>query len=215
MSETSEKCNPTISEASPNAISSPALGDGATPSDSPDGRMIDLFGRAVAHVSPSRQQVGVKANRTRVISGLSGGVSSSSVRLQSYLVSRLLEKAEPLGSTLFHLTWKRTLTPLRRPLYVQRALALRTRDRDCILWVNMAGPTPTAGSDHAGGSVSEWGGTGSRRIVKKYLTQREVYGRINPGLPCWLMGYPSAWLRCADLVTVSSRKSRKHSSKRT
>lgn len=38
-------------------------------------------------------------------------------------------------------------------------------------------------------------------------------GTLNPGFVCLLMGYPESVDACADLVTPSSRKSRKSSSK--
>jgi len=39
----------------------------------------------------------------------------------------------------------------------------------------------------------------------------EKRGSLNPEFVCWLMGYPTAWENCADMVTRLSRKSRRSS----
>lgn len=38
----------------------------------------------------------------------------------------------------------------------------------------------------------------------------ESSAQLNPTFVCWLMGYPIAWESCADMVTPSSRKSRRN-----
>lgn len=43
--------------------------------------------------------------------------------------------------------------------------------------------------------------------------QTERPGALNPAFVCWLMGYPTAWVNCADSVTRSSRRSPRCSSK--
>ena len=75
-------------------------------------------------------------------------------------------------------------------------------------------PTPTAVSDTGGPALSKWGGTRSMAKLRGAVGNTVLNGALNPAFPCWLMGYPDAWNDAADLVTRSSRKSRKSSSKR-
>lgn len=216
--EISETCNPTTSEASCSAISSPASAGGPMPSDSPAGPTTDLFGRVVAPASPSRQQVGVTAKRTRVISGLSGSRSSKSVALQNSLANKLLERLDTRGSMLFCLTWKTKHTPLRRPICVRQASVLPTiaHASGGVL------PTLTAleGKDiHSAMGLADMdrGGRVARRICATSQSTRSLTGRVglNPLFGSWMMGYPVQWCDAARraLETLSSRKSRRRSSR--
>ena len=76
-------------------------------------------------------------------------------------------------------------------------------------------PTPTAVSDTGGPALNKWGGTRSREKLRGAVGNTVLNGALNPAFPCWLMGYPDAWNDVAALVTPSSRKSRKSSSKPT
>lgn len=209
--EASSTCEPGTCAASPSAISSPALADGATPSDSPDGRMTDLFGRAVVPVSHSALRVGVPANRMRVISGLSGIRSSASAVLQSSLANRLPDRMGSHGSTLFHLTWKTRTTPLRRRICALRAKGRFTRDNGFISLLPL--PTPTA---------VDGVGSGRKRLERGTNNNLRDWFKINfdllyPPVACvrYLMGYPEGWDACADTATRSCPRSRKPSSKVT
>ena len=130
MSDPLLTCNPTTSEDSTSAISSPASEGGATPSDSQGGPMIDLFGQAVVPASPSAPQGSSVAQRMSATYGLRSAVSSASASLQQSLASRLQERLDSRGSTMFTLTWKAQATPLRRLICRLAASALRTDDRD-------------------------------------------------------------------------------------
>jgi len=116
------------------AISSPVLVAGATPCALPDGPTTDLFGRAVAHASPSAPQAPKKAPLMIDTSGLSGSISSASAALESSLVSRLKQRLTTDGSILFNLIWKVKATPAGRQVYRLRASARRTSDNDCGSW---------------------------------------------------------------------------------
>ena len=119
------------------AISSPALVAGVTPCALPDGLTTDLFGRAVAHASPSVPLARKKAPPMIGISGLPGSISSASAALESSLVSKLKQRLTTDGSILFNLIWKAKVTPAGRQVYRLRASGRRTLDKDCGSW-----PTP-------------------------------------------------------------------------
>ena len=132
------------------AISSPVLVAGATPCALPDGPTTDLFGRAVAHASPSAQQAPKKAPLMIDTSGLSGSISSASAALESSLVSKLKQRLTTDGSILFNLIWKVKATPAGRQVYRLRASARRISDKDSGSWV-----TPRTQDGMRGGSMSE------------------------------------------------------------
>lgn len=82
--------------------------------------------------------------------------------------------------------------------------------------------TPKA-SDPMGGRTTKTKGGGNSHLpsqIRDFGTAEngspvpmKKIGSLNPAFPCWLMGYPIAWENCADMVTLSSRKSRRNSSK--
>ena len=131
------------------AISSPALVAGATPCALPDGPTTDLFGRAVAHASPSVPLARKKAPLMTGISGLPGSISSASAALESSLVNKLKQRLTTGGSILFNLIWKAKATPAGRQVYRLRASGRRTSDKDCGSW-----PTPNT---MEGGQTSRGG----------------------------------------------------------
>ena len=54
-------------------------------------------------------------------------------------------------------------------------------------------PTPTAGNDHSGGTIQEWGGKGN-----PFRTGDEFRGSLNPDWVEWLMNWPVGWTRLKD-----------------
>lgn len=132
MSEASQTWTPPTFEDLPSAISSPDSESGVTASDSPDGPMTDLFGQAVVLAPASPLQEKARGLETLVTSGHIGYASSGSAALQRSLESRLQQRLDTAGSTLFTLTWKRRRTPLGRS-YLERAASVRrTSGKDCI-----------------------------------------------------------------------------------
>lgn len=116
------------------AISSPALAAGATPCALPDGPRIDLFGRAVAHASPSAPQAPKKAPLMIDTYGLSGSISFASADLTLSLANKLKARLTTDGSTLFKLTWREKVTPAGRLVYRLAASGRRTSDNDSGSW---------------------------------------------------------------------------------
>src|SRR5579872_4201436 len=147
MSAASPKSEPKICEALPNATSSPASECGVILCDSPDGPMIDLFGREVVLADHSRSPDDSSRLLTSGTYGRTGLISSKSRALSASLVSRLKTRLNTDGSILFKMTWKPLRMQSGRLVYLLRARARRTSDREYSLW-----PTPRAsesGPDYA------------------------------------------------------------------
>ena len=125
---------PTISEASPNATSSPGSASGPTLSDLPDGPTIAPSGLVLARASLSARQAKAAGLMMSGTYGPHGSISSRSADLQLSMVSRLLARTALLGSTLFTLTWKVRVTPSGRPICALRASGRRTSGSGCSSW---------------------------------------------------------------------------------
>lgn len=110
-----------ISADTRSVISSPALGDGHTPCDSPGGPTIARSGPAVAPANRSRTPDRKPARPIRGIFGRPGFGSSESAALQSSLVNRLKQRLPTAGWIDFVMTWKVKTTPSRRSVSVLRA----------------------------------------------------------------------------------------------
>lgn len=93
-----------------NATSSPASAAGPTPSDSPDGLTTDLFGRAPAPASPSRQRAQERASATSGISGLPGSGSSTLVGPPSFSGNKSPQKPPSDGLVVRVRTCRRCST---------------------------------------------------------------------------------------------------------
>ena len=205
MNETSRHSTPLISRDTPSATSSPELVAGASPSDSPDGPMTDLFGRAVVLVSPSVRRVPILAAPIPAIFGQRGIASSASAALQSSLVSRLRQRLDTDGSTLFVTTWNEKATPSGR------SVCLLVHSGPRMSGNGFGGlPTPTASDYRDRGNVNNPVVARRRRLGKQINLGMLFKGTPCPSCVSAMMGYPLNWHRvfCAALVTPSSRKSR-------
>lgn len=102
---------------------------------------------APAPVSPPLERV--RGLATLVTSGRIGYGSSASAALQRSLASRLVQRLDTAGSTLFNLTWRERTTPLGRR-YLERAVSVRRTSGKDFTSV----PTPQT-SDMTGGGQAK------------------------------------------------------------
>ena len=96
--------------------------------------MIAQYGRVAVLASLTPRQAKGAGLMTSGTYGQHGSTSSSSADLQLSLVSRLKQRLDMVGSTLYKLTWKVSVTPAGQPVCLLRASALRTSGRGCGSW---------------------------------------------------------------------------------
>jgi hypothetical protein len=151
--------SPATSEASLNAISSPASESGATHFGLPDGATTDLFGLAPVRANLSPRQAKELDLMTSGTSGRSGITSSKSAALQSSLESKLRAKTQGLGSTLYRLTWRAWDTPSGQSRFRLRASVPRISETGSTGW-----PTPKRHDGLHYGSLAHLDGKRSNLI---------------------------------------------------
>lgn len=125
---------PTTSEDSGTATSSPASADGRTPSDSPLGPPIAKSGPDPAPANRSAWRAEAQAPPIRATFGQRGFHSSNSAALARSLLNRLRARTASTGSTLFRLRWRESNTPSGRLIYRLRALDRRNGDSGFGWW---------------------------------------------------------------------------------
>lgn len=161
MSDQLSMFGPGSCEDTGNVISSPEGDSGRLRSEMPGGRMEERSGPEVAPVPASVLPEKVKGLRTLATSGRIGFGSSRSFALQSSLGSKLVQRLDMAGSTLFKMTWRERTTPLGRR-YLERAVSvLRTSGSGCT-----SVPTPMAGSPATETYNAAGNSDYSRRIVE-------------------------------------------------
>ena len=214
MTDQLQKSNQMTSKDTPNATSSPGSESGHTPSDGQGSQTIHRSGQDHAPVNRSAEQGEEKAQQTSDISGPNSSVWSRSAALQESLVSRLQEKVEHLGSTLYKLTWRRKTTPQGWSYSQLVASAHRTKDKDCTGLPKTHGST-TRTTDGTGGPRPVEIQDGNAVRVSKTIGQ--TFG-INLADQAKLAHWPtpSATETCEKIETVIARKERhKKEGKRT
>jgi hypothetical protein len=128
MTDQLQMFNQTMSTDTPKPISSLGSASGHTPSDKQVSQTIHPSGQDHAPASRSLRQGMEKGQLTSDTSGPNSSVWSRSIDLQESLVSKLREKLEPLGSTLYKLTWRKKSTPQGWSYSQLVASAHRTKD---------------------------------------------------------------------------------------
>ena len=136
---------------SPNVTSSQESASGHTRCVSPVGRMIAPFGQDHALANLSARQAKEKGLLMSGTFGLCGSTSSASADQTRSLVSKLRPRLNMVGSTLFSLTWKASVTPSGRAFFLLRAVARRTSGTDYgllrIIESSWTTPSATDGED--------------------------------------------------------------------
>jgi hypothetical protein len=204
MSEASQNCEGKTCEATGACICSPASADGTTPCDSQDGPTTDLFGQALAHAKPNQSQARDSGRKTLATYGQTCFASSKSIALQRSLASKLQERPELDGSTVYVQTWKRKATPLGFT-YLEHTARARCTDGSGFTGV----PTPAA-CDHKG-SGSPRPNRGPGNNLRDWFKQNYNFLYPPARVVLWLMGYPAEWSNCAEQVTQSCQRVQRRS----
>lgn len=193
------------SEATRNAISSPASVVGPSPSDWPVGTTRDLFGLDHVPASPSVPPASRKAPPTSATSGPSFDGSSPSAALQRFLENRLRLALGATGFAGCVLTWKH-VDMLSEPPSFQLSASVPRIDASGNGLLPTPSGTSNHGKNHVSGRLDEWGGSSNP-------FRGTAAGKLHlPALELWMMGFPDAWRQLMPLEMQSSRKSPRPSS---
>jgi hypothetical protein len=207
-SEASLTCTPTISEATPNAISSQGLADGPIPSGLPDGMTLDLFGqdrhRVKTLVSRERHGECAAVYLARVQHWLNHGFLSLSDFDQAVSISRMCPVSKN-GLPKSRTVWRRLDIVFPNP---NKRLPLLL----ALIFAGECGLLPTV-------TARDYKNPGKPDHIRVQSATRgeplpETFGLPLPtALAAWLMGFPPEWMQSAPLEMQSTRKSRQSSSK--
>jgi len=181
-----------MSDRIPSVTSLPESGDGRSPSNSPVGLQLGLFGPAVSHASPSATPEAAGENPTSGTSGLSSSVSSRSANLQLSLENRLRQDLAVNGSPEYELTWKQWGMESGLPICALRASGHRISDSGSIGW-----PTPNA--EHQNDTDSNW--------EERRAELKEKYGNNGFGMTLSIAAQQAGWAtpQAADGGKIGSK----------
>ena len=173
----------------PNATSLQESAFGAMPLDSLVGLMIEKYGREAVHASLSAWQAPEKDSQTSAICGQNSTGSLPRESLQSSLVSKLKQRLDMAGSTLFKLTWKEVVTSSGLRVFLLRASALRISAKDSGSSQNEASPWVTP-------AARDWkDGSECQNVPTNSLLGRE----------CWKAGWPTPTANSTTGAETSGR----------
>lgn len=166
----------------------PESADGRSRSSSPDGLMAALFGQGP--VPANFFQPLLEVVTERLICGRSGCDSSLAYNLVASLVNRL--PVPGLGSMASVMIWKPWVTRSGRRF---SRLSLSAKTMRAIGFTLLH--TPTAKANQAARSMEKWPSCRGLVVTPETWNDR--------------MGFPRAWLDCAPMGMLSSRKSQRNS----
>lgn len=169
MKEVSRKLKLGTLKVSPSAISSPELGDGLSPSSSPESATERRSGREARRANRSAQQGNSSDSLTHDTLRQYSSTSSASAALQSCLASKLRQQLENRGCAIYKFTWKEKVTPSGLPYSQLAASVPRTNATDSSLgptnWPTNW-PTPTANNGTGAGTSGREGGLNLQTAVQ-------------------------------------------------
>lgn len=127
---------------SDNVTSLPELEPGLTLYETPGGQTTAPPGRGHAHANLSARQAKERGLLMSGIYGPRGTTLSSSANLSISLASKLRQRTDLLGSTLYKLTWKERVTPGGLQIPALRASVRRTSGKGCTGWRTLSASDP-------------------------------------------------------------------------
>lgn len=191
-----------------NATSSPESEVGDSHCAPLAGPTTERCGPAHALANHSAASASAAAPLTNGTCGLPGAASLRSAALQRSLESRLREAVDLNGSPEFGMTWRHKAMPSGAPIF---QLAASQRHRSASESGLLPWATPKASDGEKFGGMSKARIAAGRKPdtlplqVRAWLGVTAADGAPSQELWRWVMGYPTAWSRCAAMATRFTR----------
>lgn len=186
MNDQSQKSPRKTSGVSVSGTSSPVLGDGRWPLNSPDGRRMRQCVREVRRASLLVWLENEAGGTTPVTWLRPFSISSQSCDLQLFLANRLAQQLKNCGSMLYSLSWKTKATPAHRQYCQRAASAPRTKEIAFSLALS-TWPTSSATDwkgGYAGGRIRNGKLSVDRLDVAAQLATYPTPNTCNDRSPC-------------------------------